>query len=160
MSSSIHILADENKNLVLFPNGSGNGFTAYFPIELPYPYTAEELAKKIEYALGECGKHESYPDFSGKNTFEEKYYGIKGFKNAVKGKRQISILMLITDVVSKYHISIALPLKRGYGYLGIESFSINETSTCLDYAEKIIDWLGKDLTEFRNFKIFKDKLLF
>ena len=117
----ITILVNQNRDIVICPksdskipeldeNGTILGYPckdAYFPIELKYPYSENELAQEIEYAIGEFGKHECYE--LEKPTFEEKYYGIKGFKNAVKGHRLIT---LGWDNIAGKYVSLSLPLKR------------------------------------------------
>jgi hypothetical protein len=124
----IIILVDENNNIVIFPisalgyevpDSQGEMYEpywpAYFPIEVKHPYTEAELAEKIEYAFSQWCKHPCYDKGrDGKNTFEEKYYGVQGFKNAIKGKRYICAGW--NDMVG-VRVIISMPLKRGYAYI-------------------------------------------
>lgn len=162
----IVLFADENKNIVIFPqsisDGSGidmikdGSYAALYPIELKYPYTATELSEKIEEGFMEWNKHECYNNFSGKNTYEEKYFGIKGFKNAVKGKKYFAV-----DWGCKFFgnsIRFQMPLKRGYAYLVIKKVKLADDADYIDYANAIIDLLNLDLTTDKYYKLMKDKL--
>ena len=104
----------------------------------------------------ECDKHECYNDFSGKNTFEEKYYGIKGFKNALKGKKNISIWH--NDKHMGNILYFRLPLKRGYGYVSIKPVKFPNDVEYIDYANEVINLVNLDLETIRYFKSIKSKL--
>ncbi len=159
---SIELLEDEKHNIVIFPVSKSDKLlddginyeyhTAYYPIELNYPYKAEDLADKIKEGIDLWNK---YPCFNQKNTFEEKYYEIKGFKNAVFGKKYISLGW--NDFEGKY-ISLMLPLKRGYGYMGIETISLKEDANYLDYSNAVIDLLNLDIAKHARFKLYKKML--
>ncbi len=161
----IKILADQTKDIVIFPigiveliDGSDAEFeynVAYYPIELKYPYTATELAVKIQYGIEQWGMHKCYDDFSGKNTFEEKYYGIKGFKNAVKGNLYFRLGW--DDIQGKY-VSLLMPLKRGYAYIGLDKTQLSDEADWLDFANAIIEYINMDITKLKTFKTYKSKL--
>lgn len=163
----ITILVNQNRDIVIFPNSESkipkldeNGTilgypckVAYFPIELKYPYSENELAQKIEYAIGEFGKHECYE--IEKPTFEEKYYGIKGFKNAVKG---LCYIDLGWDNIFGKYVSLLIPLKRGYAYIGINKSYLPENADWNDYAKCVINYIESDLEVFPAYKQYKSKL--
>ncbi|WP_133051132.1 hypothetical protein, partial [Ruminiclostridium hungatei] len=140
------MLADNSGNIViflvsktdkLFEDGENYiYYPAYYPIELNSPCTREELASKIQEGIEEWDIHTPY---ESKKTFEEKYYGIKGFKNASLGKKYITLGW--NDIEGKY-ISLGLPLKKGYGYMGIESIKLKEDGDYLDYANAVIDLIN------------------
>ncbi len=163
---SITLLVDESKNVVIFPTsnltkeidkdtGEPAFRTSYYPIELKYPYTLEELADKIEEGIGEWCKHPAYTDFSGKNTFEEKYYGIKGFKNAVRGKRYIGVAW---DDIGGKRVSLSLPWKRGYTYMGIKSIKLPPDADWMDFAKAVMELINIDVTTLSSFKTYKKNL--
>lgn len=162
----ISMLIDEDKNLVIFPQSVSYGieteeqkgvpYIALYPIELKYPYSAEELSDKIKEGLDEWDKHKCYGNFSGRNTFEEKYYGIKGFKNAVKGKKLIELLW--TPSPNKNITSLLIPMKRGYAYLGIKSVKLADNADYIDYANVVIDLINTDFTSLKSYKVYKSKL--
>ena len=159
----VKMLVDENKNIVIFPlskvNKNDDDATAdygeaYFPIELMSPYTVEELAKKIEEGFNEWNKHKCYPEWEGKNTFEEKYYGIKGFKNAVKGKKFLSLHL---DNYFGNEVSLMLPMKRGYAYLRIKSICLDDEAECIDFAKAVISLIDLDLETISAYKSQRSK---
>lgn len=163
---AIDLFVDKEKNIVIFPLGPGikedpmgnmreGMYTAYYPIELKYPYDAEQLAKKIEEGVDEWGKHPAYDNFSGKNTFEEKYYGIKGFKNAIRGKKHITIVFNY----EWFDLLFQLPARTGYAYMFIEEISLPENPSYLDYAKKVIEIINTDVNDFKNYKRLKSQLL-
>ena len=165
----IEILVDEQQNIVIFPisksevtekNSDGTVgeyeyHCAYFPIELKWQYTKEQLAEKIEFGLGEWNKHKCYERFDGKNTLEEKYFGIKGFQNAVRGKKQ---LYLGWNNIEGKFVSLSLPVKRGYAYYGIKNILLNEKADWIDYAETVLKLLDLDLSKECAFRSFKKQL--
>ena len=159
----VRMLVDENKNIVIFPvskvnqndeDATADYGEAYFPIEVIYPYTAEELAKKIEEGFNEWNKHECYPEWDGKNTFEEKYYGIKGFKNAVKGKKFLSVHL---DNYFGNEISLMMPMKRGYAYLSIKTICLDKDAKCIDFAKAVISLIELDLETISYYRSQKSK---
>ncbi len=166
---SIDMLVDCEKNIVIFPVSKSklpgtlpdgtiiedDYLTAYFPIELKYPYTQKELAEKIKYGIEQWNVHECYENFSGRNTFEEKYYGIKGFKNAVKGKLFIDLGW--NDILGKY-VSLSMPLKRGYAYIGIDDVKLPDDADWMDFADAVIKYINMDLTSLRPYKTYKRDL--
>ena len=169
-SKEINIFVDENKNIVIFPisalgrqvpDSQGKLYEpywpAYFPIEVKYPYTQEELAEKIDFAFSQWCKHPCYERMDGKNTFEEKYYGIKGFKNAIRGKR---FLYASWHRLLGVYVSMMLPYKSGYGYHGLEKVKLNETSDEYDFAKAVIHLANVDLESLKSFKVYKRQLLF
>ena len=162
----IELFVDDQKNIVIFPKSKSDGsvkemvkdgyYVAYYPIELKYPYTANELAEKIKCGFDEWDKHECYGNFSGKNTFEEKYYGIKGFKNAIKGKKRIDIWQ--NDKYMGNILYFNLPLKRGYGYEAIKPVKFPIDVEYIDYANTVIDLINLDMETIRYFRSIKSKL--
>ncbi|WP_133051128.1 hypothetical protein, partial [Ruminiclostridium hungatei] len=142
----VSLLVDKDKNIVIFPISKSNKllddgvsyayYEAYEPIELTYPYESKDLALKIGEGIEAWNE---YTPYESKKTFEEKYYGIKGFKNASLGKKYITLGW--NDIESKY-ISLGLPLKKGYGYMGIESIKLKEDADYLDYANAVIDLIN------------------
>ena len=166
----IGIYVNEEKDIVIFPQSETSEpqeladgtilnepwfCTAYYPIELKYPYIAEEVAEKIKYGIEQWNKHEPYNDFSGKNTFEEKYYGIKGFKKAIKGKRYIRLGW--DDIQGKY-VSLQVPGKSGYWYLGVDEVVLDENANWIDYAEVVIKFIETDLYDIPYVRSMKRKL--
>ena len=148
----IQMLVSPQKDIVIFPYAKSEVpvvladgtvvdsmyMACYFPIELKYPYSAAELADKIEQGIDEWDKHKCYPDFSGKNTMEEKYYGVKGFRKAVKG---CLCFKLGWDTTQGKYVSFRLPTKRGYAYLGIEDTMLPDDADWLDFANAVIDFI-------------------
>ena len=164
----IVILVDESKNLVLFPTGKGPKLeddiyntqefsygVSYHPIELPFPYDLSELADKIKEAIEAVDQYPMYHRFDGKDTFEEKYYGIKGFKAAVKGKRHIS---LGWNHMFGKTVSLMLPLKRGYGYIGVERIELDEEADWMDFAKAVYKLVNVTLEDTESFKTFKKNI--
>ena len=166
-SRSITMLVDSEKNVVIFPYSQTKEpvklphgtvertwNTAYFPIELKYPYSNVDLAQKIEYGIEQWNKHECYKNFSGRNTFEEKYYGVKGFKNAVKGVKHFSIGW--NEISGKY-IYVSLPFKRGYTYFGVGRTFLPSDADWIDFANEVIKFINMDYSEFGAFKTYKNR---
>ena len=166
----IGIYANEEKDIVIFPQSETDEplelsdgtilnepwfCTAYYPIEIKYPYTKEELAEKIKCGIEQWNKHKPYNDFSGKNTFEEKYYGIKGFKKAIKGKRYIRLGW--DDIQGKY-VSLNVPGKSGYWYLGVGEVILDENADWIDYAEVVIKFVETNLCDIPYVRSMKSKL--
>ena len=163
----ITILVNQNRDIVIFPkseskipeldeDGTILGYLckdAYFPIDLKCPYSESELASKIQYGIEEFGKHECYE--VEKPTLEEKYYGIKGFKNAIKGHRLIT---LGWDNIDGKYVSLQIPLKRGHAYNGINKSYLPENADWNDYAKSVINYIESDLESFSAYKQFKSKL--
>lgn len=166
----IDIYVNEGKDIVIFPSSKSNEpleladgsildeewyCTAYFPIEIKYPYNNIELAEKIKYGIEQWDKHEPYNDFSGKNTFEEKYYGIKGFKKAIKGKKFIHLGW--DDIQGKY-VSLLFPWKSGYQYLGVDEVILDEDADWIDYADAVIKFVEVGIDDIPYAKRMKRKL--
>lgn len=166
---SINILVNQSKDIVIFPYAKSEKsveladgtitdelyIPAYYPIELKYPYTRNELAEKIKCGIEHWDKHPCYDDEKEKQTYEEKYYGIKGFKNAVKGILYFSLGW--DDIQGKY-VSLSLPCKRGYAYLAITETELPDNATWIDFADAVIEFINMDLNELSSFKTFKNKL--
>lgn len=162
----IVIFVDEQKNIVIFPKSKSDGtgvdmiegmyYPAYYPIELYYPYSSEELARKIQLGFEEWDKHECYGDSSGKNTYEEKYFGIKGFKNAVKGKRYFVVGWGCEYLGNT--IRFQMPLKRGYAYIGLKRVKLDVNADYIDYAIELIKLIEMDINELDTYKTYKSKL--
>ena len=165
----ITILVDENKNIVIFPI-SALGYEipdlqgemyepyweAYFPIEVKFPYTEAEVAKKIEYAFSQWCKHPCYERMDEKNTFEEKYYGIKYFKNAIKGKRYISAGW---GNMLGVNVNFSMPCKGAYAYMGIDKIKLDTTANEYDFAKAVIHFANVDLETLKTFKTYKRSLI-
>ena len=129
---------------------------AYHPIEIFAPYSKEELTEKIKEGINSWNLYPVYETFTGKNTFEEKCYKIKGFRNAVLGKRFIE---LGWDEISGKEVNISWPLKRGYGYYSIKVVKLSDDAEYLDFANTVIDLINLDLTKESTFKRYKKLLL-
>ncbi len=165
----IDMLVDCEKNIVIFPTSKSKlpitladgtitedlYLTAYYPIELKSPYTQEELAEKIEYGIKQWNVHECYDDSVEKRTFEEKYYGVKGFKNAVKGKLYISLGW--DDIQGKY-VSLCVPWKSGYAYMGLDHVKLPDDADWMDFADAVIKYINMDLTTLKSYKTYKRDL--
>ena len=165
------ILVDKAKNIALFPVSKTKEpipndpdglqcygyFPAYVPTELGYPYSRAELAHKLENVMGQwC----LYPCFCEEEneagmTFEEKYYGASSFRSAMQGKKMLDIGW--DDVQGKY-VTLSLPCKSGYAYLGIITETLSHDAGWDDFADAVIELIGKDLSELKSFKTFKGKL--
>lgn len=168
-SRLINILVNQRKDIVIFPRSKsekaieladgtlaeGLYMPAYYPIELKYPYDRNELAKKIEFGIEQWDKHPCYDDEKENKTFEEKYYGVKGFKKAVKG---ILYFNLGWDEIQGKYVSLYLPCKRGYAYLAIKTEKLLIDATWLDFADAVINLANMDLNELDSFKHFKNSL--
>lgn len=166
----ISMLVSPNKDLVIFPASMSHFpfeladgsiistvcLPAYFPIELKYPYTASELADKIQYGIEQWGRHPCFENHSGKNTLEEKYYGVKGFKNAVKGNLHITVT--INCEVEGNSVYLSMPRKRGYAYLGLDKIYLPADAEWLDFAEATLKFINMDITQLRSYKILKSDL--
>ncbi len=166
---TIIMLVDCEKNIVIFPISKSHfpidmpdgtvmeyGYLAvYYPIELKYPYTQKELAEKIEYGIKQWNVHECYENFSGRNTFEEKYYGVKGFKNAVKGNLYISLGW--DDIQGKY-VSLCMPWKSGYAYMGLDHVKLPDDADWMDFADAVIKYINMDLTTLESYRVYKRNL--
>ncbi len=159
----VRILVNQDENITVFPISKSNEMSedgehylylpAMNPIEIQAPYTVEELALAIQQGIEDWNCYEAY---EGKTTFEEKYYGVKGFKKAIIGKKYMS---LGWDDISGKTVSLMLPLKRGYGYMGIESIELPDDADYLDFAQAVIDLLNMDLSNHHRFKTYRSKLL-
>ena len=167
---TIVLLVDEQKNIVIFPisksdfpiefaDGSFEEFgylPAYYPIELKYPYDTKDLAKKIECGIEQWNKHPCYQEkLNNMLTFEEKYYGIKGFKKASKGKLHIHLGW--DDIEGKY-ITLFVPAKRGYAYFCLDGIQLPEDADWSAFADEVIKYVNMDITRLDSFKIYKSKL--
>jgi len=169
---SIEILIDPQKNIVIFPrsktdfpfelaDGTIVDFTylpAYYPIEVNYPYDAVQLAEKIKYGIEQWNQHSAYSyEHHKKVTSEEKYYGVKGFKNATKGVRHID---LGWDNIQGKYVTLSLPLKRGYAYIRIDSVKLSDDADWLDFANQVLEYVEIDVTQLKRFKTFKRSINF
>ena len=159
---SVEILVDKNNNLAIFPKGkvlntqetsNVKFLPSVFQYEVSMPYSVKELAKKIEYAFNDWCVYDAFCD--RKKTYEENYYEIKGFKNAMKGKKLIS--MGWNDIEGKY-ISLLLPCKTGYSYITIKEIKLSDNANSFDYAKSVVDLINADLNEFSAYKTYKNML--
>ena len=166
---TVNIHVNNGKDIVIFPYSkcetaieladgtlvNGMYIPAYYPIELKYPYTRNELAEKIKYGIEQWDKYPCYDDKKEKQTYEEKYYGINGFKNAVKGNRYFN---LGWDELQGKFVTLSLPCKKGYAYLGITERKLSDDADWFDFADIVIELIDMDLSELGTFKTFKSKL--
>ncbi len=147
----IKLLIDENDNIAIFSFGNYDnitkssdywGFVVYTPIELKKPYTAIELADAIKHAMLDNNNELFFIYDQRKNkTYEEAYYGIKGFKKAMQNKRLITVGW--NDRWGKY-ASLDLPFKRGYGYDGVKLINLDDSADWIDFAESVIELINYD----------------
>lgn len=174
----IDIFVDLNKDIVIFPYSEidkpytlhdgtiveKSYLPAYFPIELKYPYTIEELSEKLKYAFDQC---EIHPCHTGKQSIQEKYYGIKGKKNAAKGKYCINITLydnkILYDDKKKYNyigkrVVLMLPWKSCNSYMGIAYTEFPSAPTWEDLANTAIYYINADLKEFEAYRVYKRDL--
>ncbi len=156
---SIEILVNENKELVIFSKTKSNEndnpvkyVVSNHKYELKNSYNVVELSQKIECAFDDWCKYDAYSN--KKVTYEENYYQVNGFKNAMKGKMLID--MGWNDIEGKY-ISLLLPCKRGYTYLGVKELKLSDNATWIDFANGVIELLNLDLSKEPAFKTFKSK---
>ena len=155
---NIDMLVDK-KNIIIFPVSKSNELfedgvnytyrTAFHPIELLAPYSNEELASKIKEGIDSWNVYPPYETFTGKNTFEEKYFGIKGFKKAILGKK---FIRLGWDDLSGKEVSILWPQKKGYGYICIENIQLKKDADYFDFANAVIELINLDLVNHPRFK--------
>ena len=153
------IYVDEKNNLAIFSMSEFDGFEGvkFLPsiqrYELKTPYSPEEVAKKIESAMNDWCKYDVYTGNIKK--FEESYYGIRGFKNATKGKKLIQVGW--NDIEGKY-ASLLLPCKTGNAYLGIEDIELSDDAGWIDFALAVLELINLDLNQVHSYKVFKSKL--
>jgi len=166
----IDILVDQDKNIVLFPYGKSTEPIDYppgvdkenapkfffsaaeYPIELNFPFSEQLLADNIEFAFEEWGKHKCYPE---SKKFEVEYYGIKGFKNAMKGKRYITVSY---DVYSGIRVRLYLPRKAGYSYYELANTKLPEDANWIDFAKAVLHYINIDVSTLDTFRTFKREL--
>lgn len=169
----IQMLIDQEKNIVIFPiseapdykyriaDGTeyvGGWFPAYFPIELKFPYTISELQEKIKEGIEAWNQYPCYLDGgigNSKNTIEEKYYGIKGYRNACKGKLMIS---LGWNTLRGKFVTLSAPWRGSYSYTNLERKTLPEDADWSDFAKATWELINMDLTKSESFKAEKRKL--
>ena len=167
---TIDILVNQDKDIAIFPLSRTKGpvelangkvidysyHTAYYPIELKYPYPIEQLAEKIKEGIEEWDKHPCYEDEFGKNsTYEAKYYGETSFKKAIKGKRYIQ---LGWDSILRKYIILFIPLKRGHAYMGMDRIKLSDDADWIDFAEAVMRYADIDITTLKGYKAHKNSL--
>ena len=168
------ILARPQKDIAIFPVSKatylsygpqgeireGIHYPAFPPITLEYPYTRNELADAIKRGIDLWDVYECYEDGQGNHkTFEEVFYGVKGFRKASKGIRYIRFLCASPSSFEfENTVSLSLPTKSGYAYLAINKTVLESGADWLDFADVIYKYANTDLEEFRSFKTFKRKL--
>lgn len=148
---AITLLIDENNNISFFSFGKRKdinedsdfwGFVVYTPVKLEKPYELKDIANVIEYAMSGKNKELYFCYDQRKNkTFEELYYGIKGFNKAMRGKKKIEIGW--NDRWGKY-ASLDLPDKRGYSYTGVKLLNLDDNADWTDFAESVITLINYD----------------
>ena len=87
--------------------------------------------------------------------FLEKYYGIKGLKKAIKGKRNIHLGW--DDIQGKY-ASLMIPCKSGYCYLGVDEVILDEDADWIEYANVVIKFIETDIEDIPYARQNKGKL--
>jgi|GEM_PF-1596888 len=165
----VEILIDTQKNIAIFPISKSNYpttgpmgeeddfgyFAAFPPLSIAYPYSKEQLSQALEKGIELWNQNPCFEDGQGlKNTYEEVYYNIKGFKNATKGIRFISLGW--NSVEGKY-VDLLLPLKRGYAYWGIDETHLSEDADWIDFADVVLKYISADLESFPEFISNKKK---
>lgn len=144
----IDILVDENRNIAIFTGelidsiGEYKKIMYYICTELKAPYTESELADAIKIAMTEENKQPFFCYDQKKNkTYEEVYYGIKGFNKAMKGKRMVDVGY--NNRWGKY-ASLNMPDKRGYSYTGVNLLYLDDNADWEDYAKGVIKLIDFD----------------
>ena len=159
----ISILVDGQHNLAIFsrylnPSFDGNygktpvDFPAKTPIELLFPYTVDQVALAIKQGMDSYNMCEPY---IAKDTIEEHYYQIKGFKAATLGKKMIDVGW--SRLVGK-NVRVNLATKRGKGYLCIAEKLFPDDASWEDFAQAVIEFATMDLTKTRTFRSLKSYL--
>lgn len=159
----ITILVDEQNDLAIFsrclnPAFDGNydktpvDFPAKVPVELEHPYTVDQVAVAIKQGMDSYNTCEPY---TAKNTIEEHYYQIKGFKAATLGKRMIDVGW--NCLMGKF-VRVNIATKRGKGYLCIAKKQLPDDATWEEFAQTVIEFVAMDLTKTRTFKSLKSYL--
>ena len=165
---NLNIFADEHNNLVIFssvknPNyrpllpdewpsrDNPARFDAKTPFELSYPYTENELAETLIKGFDSWDNVEPY---KGKATLPEHYYRIKGYKNATRGKKLLSI----SWGEDKKSIRVYFPMKQKDAYLQITEITLATSATINELTKALMDSLQIDLTQCNTYKTFKGRL--
>jgi hypothetical protein len=93
--------------------------------------------------------------YIAKDTIEEHYYQIKGFKAATLGKKMIDVGW--SRLVGK-NVRVNLATKRGKGYLCIAEKHFPDDASWEDFAQTVIEFATMDLTKTRTFRSLKSYL--
>ena len=125
---------------------------AYHPIEVPYPYTVEELAEAIEEGIHLWNK---FPCYRKKKTYEAQYYGVGSFRAAMKGKRYIR---LGWDEIAGKYVWLSFPTKSAYAYIGLEDIRLPDEADWIDFAKEVIKYVAVGVTTLRSYKVNKKYL--
>lgn len=159
----IEIYVDEQKNMVVFPiskvskkidfDEGDEYFTSKEFFEMKSPYSIECVADAIEQCIKLYGKCEPYDD--KKVTIEEFYYGIKGFNNATRGKKLLSVGW---DDIGGKEVSVSLPAKNGKYYITLERILLPNEANWIEFAEVVVKLINMNLNEYSGFKTYKSKL--
>ncbi|MGN0242881.1 MAG: hypothetical protein ACI4CT_02335 [Lachnospiraceae bacterium] len=164
----IKLYFDEENNAAAFPmsrhkekNKEWDAYLyseAFHPFEANKPYSVADMAEIIRQAYEAW---EQYPAYEKKKSFEEAYYKISGFKNAMKGKRVIDVDwgdygVGYGDIVE---IDYMFPCRQKGVYLQMDSRQLSSDASWEEIAAAVIDLVEKDWDELWAFKTYKSKLL-
>lgn len=164
----LNIFADEHNNLVIFSSVKNQNyrpllpdewpsrdnparFDAKTPLELSYPYTENELTEALIKGFDSWDNVEPY---KGKATLPEYYYQTKGYKNATRGKRMITVVWSEEEK----SVILYLPMKQRDTYLQITKIPLATPATINELTKALMDSLQIDLTQCNTYKTFKGRL--
>ena len=172
-SNSIDILFDKWNNAAAFPltldnphfhpkNNGSSCLVALHPFEIKSPYSAEELAQVIQQAYEAKNQ---YPAYDGDKILEVEYYQAKGWRDAMAGKKSVSIRWyfgkmkgMSTDILT---IDYEIPMRKRPGsyYLPVDYRTMPVTSSFIEIAEKVKTMVEQDLLTFEVFRKYKSVFL-
>ncbi len=93
--------------------------------------------------------------FQVKILLKKNIMAFKGFKKAIKGKRYINLGW--DDIQGKY-VSLLIPCKSGYCYLGVDEVILDENADWMDYAETVIKFIETSIEDIPYARSNKHKL--
>ena len=175
-SNSIDILFDEWNNAAAFPltldnphfypqnNGPSSYLVALHPFEVKAPYSAEELAQVIQQAYEAKNQ---YPAYDGGKILEVEYYQAKGWRDAMAGKKSVSIrwyfgktkgMPSLSDILT---IDYEIPMRKRPGsyYLPVDHRTMPVTSSFIEISEKVKAMVEQDLLTLEAFRKYKSLFL-
>ena len=178
LSKNIKILVDEKGNLAFFPKTRNPAWTpetdanavcfsppgagepklvfSNTPVELPYPYTVEQIASALQATAALFGK---CPPFSEKKVdMAQWYYKEKSFLKATKSKKMIDLGFSPLPFGSD--ISLMLPMKKRGAriYIGISTADVPLDASFSKCAKVVWDLLTTDYSNNEIFLKNKSKL--